>query len=522
MKKQIIVISSIIVLVILIGSCKKGYLNVNNNPNNATNTTPELVLPQALVTTAANESPVGGINTLISSWMGYWAISGSYASSNTDPASYFQTTSTGNGTFEAFYHNLEDYDYIEKAGKAQNKPFYEGAAKIMKAIVFQQLVDMFNNIPYTQAFQGTSNITPKYDSAQSVYIAFTNQLDSGVLLMQSPSASASGSSDVMFGGNTTQWIQFANTLEMRILMRQSKVIGQTYLNAELANIAKNGMGFLTTDAAVNPGYANNAGQANPLWGFFVTQTDLRTTGGASDFYRGNQYSIAFLKNHNDTFRLRRLYSPGGTDLVAGVNTALDDSIFPLSAYVGNVLGAGAQGLGGSQASSLGEGVLKSVSQPSVLISAAESYFLQAEAAYRGWTGFTDAATDFKHGVEASFSYLESNDPNANPIAEADTLIKQPDNMTNYNACTTDAQRLACIIRQKWVAMNGVTPFEAWCDYRRLGLPADIPISVSVYLDNPPTIPTRILYPTSEYNFNKANVDAQGTINGHTSLIFWEQ
>jgi hypothetical protein len=522
MKTQKINIVSIALILSLVAGCRKGYLDVNTNPNTATNTTPELVLPQALTTTAAQQSAVGSQNTVISAWMGYWAISGSYASSSTDPASYFQNTGFGDAAWINMYHNLTDYNYIEQTAVTENKPFYAGAAKIMKALVFQQLVDRYGNVPYSDAFKGTSEILPKYDSAQSVYLAFTAQLDSGIILMQNPLATASATSDRMFGGNTTTWIQFANTLKLRILMRQSQVISPSYLSSELASITANGAGFLTSDADVNPGYANNAGQANPFWGYFVTQSNLRTTGGSSDYYRANQYSITYLVNHNDTFRLRRLYSPGGTDLIPGVNTALDDSIFPVSAYVGNKLGSGSTGLGGSQASSVGEGLLKSVSQSQILISAAESYFLQAEAALRGWTGFTGAGTDFNNGVLASFTYLESNNPNGNAQAEATALTSQPDDMSNYSACTTDAQRLACIIRQKWLAMNGVSPFEAYCDYRRLGLPADIPTSISTYLDTPPTIPVRFLYPTSEYTLNTANVNAQGTINGHTSNIFWDK
>ena len=524
MKKQVINIVSALLVLSLVAGCKKGYLDINNNPNLATNTTPELVLPQALTITAATQSAVGNTNPTISCWMGYWAISGSYATSSTDPASYFQTTGFGNGTWSAMYHNLEDYAYIEQAAISQNKPFYIGAVKIMKALVFQQLVDMFNDVPYSQALKGTNYILPKYDPADSVYLAITNQLDSGIVYMQNPSASALANSDVMFGGSTTSWIQFANTLKLRILMRQSQVISQSYLNTELASITANGAGFLTADAAVNPGYANNAGQANPLWGFFISQTGLRNTGGTSDFYRAQQYSISFLVSNNDTFRLRRIYSPGGNDLVAGNNSTVDATQFPISSYVGNPLGSGQYGLGGSQASSLGEGLLKSVSQNAILISAAESYFLQAEAALKGWNSFSDPAGNFSKGVLASFQYLESNNPAPNnPANEAAALTSQAGNIqTNYSACTTDAQRLACIIRQKWVAMNGVTPFEAWCDYRRLGLPADIPVSISIYVDNPPTIPVRFLYPLSEYTTNTANVNAEGTINGHTSKVFWNK
>jgi hypothetical protein len=525
MKKHIIYIFTILLIAGGTG-CSKNYLNINSNPNSATSTTPELVLPQALTTTAAEQSAVGDINPFLQCWMGYWAISGSYAASTTDPASYYQTTTFGDATWQNMYHNLEDYNFIEQTGKAENKPFYQGVAKIMKALVFQRLVDMFNNVPYIQAFNGPTLIDPKYDSAESVYTAFTTQLDSGVILMENPLAVIdANNSDVMFKGNNASWIQFANTLELRILMRQSQVPGrQAYINTELAKIAGNGYGFLTVDASVNPGYANNPGQQNPFWGFFVTQTGLRTTGGQSDFYRGNQYTISYLINTNDTFRLRRLYSPSGIDLVTGNSQVLDDSIFPVSDYVGNVLGAGFNGLGGSGASSVGEGLLQSVSQSTVLISASESYFLQAEAAYRAWPGFSDPASLFNAGVLASFVYLESDNPNINknPSIEAADLTSQQNVNTNYNACTTPAQQLACIIRQKWVAMNGINPFESWCDYRRLNLPPDIPISISQYIDNPPTIPTRILYPISEYSTNTANVNAQGTINGHTSLIFWDQ
>jgi len=81
------------------------------------------------------------------------------------------------------------------------------------------------------------------------------------------------------------------------------------------------------------------------------------------------------------------------------------------------------------------------------------------------------------------------------------------------------EQLALIIRQKWAAMNSITPKEAYDDYRRLGLPSDIPLSVSPYVDQK-AIPYRLLYPTSEYSNNAENVSAQGTINHHTSKIFW--
>jgi len=170
---------------------------------------------------------------------------------------------------------------------------------------------------------------------------------------------------------------------------------------------------------------------------------------------------------------------------------------------------------GSASSTFGPGVLKSFAQPAVILSAAESYFMQAEAAWRTWIE-DDPQTLFENGVTASFEYLAVPDADA---AAADYYSQPGNKQTNYEAATTDNERLAVIMRQKWASENTVTPFEAWADYRRLHLPADIPITQSPYVDVP-EIPVRIIYPEIEYQTNAANVTAQGTVNHHTTKIFW--
>ena len=496
MKKQLFIGISALFFIGLF-SCSKHYFDINNNPNSATNASPELVLSNALTATVASQET--GYNFL-SAWLGYLGQSGSYATGAGDIASYKQTNTFGDGIWQNRYHNLADYDYIEKSATTQNKYFYVAAAKIMKALVFQQLVDMFNNVPYKQAFLGTANITPKYDDAQFIYNDITTQIDTAIILLQRPDAVGSVTSDVLFGGKNAYWIQFANSLKLRILIRQTQVTANlAFIQAEYAKIIANGAGFLTTDALVNPGYVNSSGKQNPVWGFYVTLTNLPTSGGAADFWKAAQYSITWLKNHNDP-RYKYIYSIGGN-----------------GTYNGSVLGA-VSNPPGNDASSIGPGILKSANQSAVLMSAAESYFLQAEANLRGLLGgAADAVNNYNNGVKASFSYLGA------PVDSATKYINQNDKMTNYALATNFNERLATIIRQKWVAMNGVTPFEAWSDYRRLKLPADIPLSTSSYLDvAPAAIPIRILYPTSEYQTNAVNVNAQGTINYHNSPVFWNK
>jgi hypothetical protein len=497
MKKLSVLIGIIIVTVSLSG-CGKNYLDINTpNPNAATSATPQLVITSAMTATAQveiadnlNAAPTTNLN----GWMGYWAISGSYAQSNTDPASYYQTTEYGNNLWIYDYRNLEDYYYVETSAKTLNQPYYEAMAKVMKSVVFQELVDGFNNIPYTQDFQGTILIQPKYDSAQAIYEDLAKQCDSAVTLMASPAAVAAAHTDIMFNGDFTLWQAFANTLKLRILMRQTQMSGRgAYITAEIAKILANGAGFLTQDAAINPPYANNAGQQNPLWGYFVLPNSQPTSGGQADFWRANSYSLTVLKALNDP-RLPFLYT-------------LNSS----GAYTGSVFG-NATNPPGNGTSSIGPGLLQSVSQNAIIQSAAESYFLQAEAIVRGYmTG--DAKAAYQAGVQASFDFLGAGDATAYYSQAGNTK-------TTWDAAVGTAGQIALIIQQKWIAENGVLPNEAYADYRRTGLP-NIPISTSIYkVTN--NIPTRYLYPVSEYTTNTANVDAQGTIDPGTSKVFWNQ
>jgi len=484
-------------------SCKKSFFDINHDPNNATNTSPELVLPSAL-TASASMQVIGNLNggfgasyLFWQGWMDYWAPSGSYAINSSDVASYKLTSTFGDfGIWQASYDNLQDLHYIENAAMAQSKPFYEGVARVMKALVFQQLVDNYDDVPYSEAFHGTDIISPKYDKGSDIYDSIVNEINKGTELLMRSDAIAAPSTDVVFDGDAEQWVKFANTLKLRILVRLSQVSSRaSFIQTEIGKITANGMGFLEEDAGAQPGFANNAGQQNPLYGFFVTLTGLPTSGGSADYWRGAKYSINFLQANADP-RLGRLYSQGSGNDYQG--TALGSQSNPTSVAAAGV----------------GVGILKSVSQPAILISAAESHFLQAEAALRGWLGNAATVTEeYKAGVQASFDYLGAGD--------ASEYTSQSGNKnTNIAAAATFNEKLAVIIRQKWIAMNGVTPLEAWDDYRRLHLPADLALSVSPYTQG--KIPTRLQYPNSEYQTNAANVQAEGTIDSQASKVFWMQ
>lgn len=493
----------IIIAAIMASGCSQSYYDaVNVNPNQSTNVSVDLVLANALVTTA---NPQVRTYSVLSEWMNYWSPSGSYAISSSDGSSYKQTTdfADNNGFWSAIYDNLEDYDYIEKTATANNNYFYIAAAKTMKAYLYAQLVDMFNNVPYTEALKGAANLTPKYDNGKDIYEALSTDLGTAVTLFQRSDAIGSATQDVLFAGVNSNWAKFANTLRLRLLMHQTEVTGRAaYIQTEINKIVANGSGFLTVDAGVNPGYSNSSGKQNPFWGFAINTAGTYT----QDFWRAAKLVIDFCIAHNDP-RYTRWYAPitGGS-------------------YVGTVLGASGNPVG-SASSVFGPGVLKSVSQPALLMSNSESYFLQAEAILRGFLAGSDL-TMFQNGVSSNFVFLGLTS------AQAATYYNQAgDKQVNYAACVTFNEKLNCILRQKWLALQDVSPMEAWNDYRRtfyLGLPWTTPgATMGIVISQNPgrdadAIPVRILYPTIEYQTNAANVGAQNqtATAHHTSKVWW--
>ena len=512
MRKLLLLTASLSILGM---SCRKGFLDINHNPNNATSSKPELVLSNALVSTAAEvDNPLGNF-FFISGWMGYIAQNSGYILSSNDFQTYRQTNSFGENVWQSQYHNIADYDYVAKSAKASGQGYYQGVGLIMRSLNYQILVDLFNNVPYSEALLGTDNIRPKYDDASTIYGDLFLKIDSAMALIKVAADAPDPTADLMFARKYSenplsaahfeivrkQWLQFANTVKLRMLERLSEMATKpNYFTTELNKVASDPNGFLTIDATVNPGYLSTAGKQSPFYG-----SNFPTGAAANNYFVANAFPIAFYNAHSDP-RLTQVYSP-----VSG------------GGIQGNVLG-NPTGPG----SNFGPGVLSSTSQDAVIMLASESYFIQAEAAARGWIS-GDPTTLYQSGVTESFRYLSV--PNYSSVAST-YFNRAGDTATNMATRTTMGQKINLIIMQKWIAENLINVLEPYDDYRRffnsnLTLPRPLSFitnSGPPYAINQTTtpdvraIPFRILYPQTELNTNAANVPSP--IDHHTSKIFW--
>jgi hypothetical protein len=497
MKKKFIYLFALSVL--MFGACKKGFLDINENPNNATSSKPSLIMTGALNNTASYTTGSSTFFGFAALWMNYWMTPGGVSGWFEERSYNFTSNFYGATALWAnLYDNMTDYNYIETQSKITGETFYTGVAKTMKAWNYQYLVDFYGNVPYSQATQSVTFLTPKYDKGQDIYEDLAKQLDSAVILFKAATVSNEAkAADIYAGGDVTKWAKFANTLKLRILLRQSEMPGrEAYIKTEIAKIDANGYGYIGTGQGISnsPGYLNTAGKQNPFWAIYGYDINgARTT--THSYMLASDYGMNFLKDNNDP-RLGKFY------------TTVDDG--KGTTYVSLEWGAD---VGASQTlatvSAIGPGVLKSFDQRQFIITDFESLFIQAEAAQRGYiTG--NAESLYRSAVTANFVYLGLTALDAQTY-----LLEEP--VANW---VVNVDKIALIIKQKWAAMNGTNAIESWTDYRRLELPADMPISIASTVTTR-KIPVRMLYPQREYNTNSANAAGEGTINQFTSRIFWD-
>lgn len=496
-------------LLFITAGCKKA-MDINENPNDATDVSisPDLILPRVLHKTAERMAIEYGF---AARWMGYWSRSGSYGP-NPDEESYrigsdFQQTqwsgtgSTGTARM-GWYDILFDNDQMEKKAKASGQTFYEGIAKVMKSVGFMYLVDMYNNVPYTEAFDPQKSLQPKYDKGADIYKDLLKQLEEGIALIKDAELSANiklAESDIMFAGDATKWIKFANTQRLKLLIRQSQVTGVNHAT-ELAKTTAEGFLLSGETASVNPGYSPLEYKQNPFWNVYE-----KTYVGAiaNNFDRANNYVLNLYRDYND---IRYQYF-------------FDTATSPASAsakYVGFNFGEVLSNAPTAAASSnvAGPGLSKNASQDQWLFTSVESLFLQAEAIQRGWlTG--DAKAAYEAAVKESFNWLGVTKADST----ANAYLIQNNAIVSWDNAATAADKIKLIATQKYLALTGINNFEAWAEYRRLGVPA---VPKSKFTTAASNIPLRLRYPQREYNLNAQNVEAEGNPEPLTSPVFWDK
>lgn len=201
-------------LLFILSSCEITELDINTDPNNASEASLNLLL---------TSSQYDGLNTfsggLNNTTMGFQGI-------NTTSDDFDFTNASWNGTWNFLYSGpLKDLEEIVVAADPEVNPHYLGIAQIMKAYYFTTMVDLWGDVPYSEAFKGNSEnpITePAYDSGALVYDDAFLLLDQAISnLAKSQGVSVKG--DIIYGGNTSKWTKAAKSLKLKLLVNTRNV-----------------------------------------------------------------------------------------------------------------------------------------------------------------------------------------------------------------------------------------------------------------------------------------------------------
>ncbi|HEX5170880.1 MAG TPA: SusD/RagB family nutrient-binding outer membrane lipoprotein, partial [Cyclobacteriaceae bacterium] len=294
--KRIVII---LIALIAITSCQD-YLDVNKDPNNASQTTPALTLPAGIASAAGQFASyyniVGGM------WVQYWTQNnGSNQYKNID--SYNVQQSTLNTNFNELYSgSLEDLQYVRNESKKAGDWNLYLMGTVMQCYVFQMLADTYDQIAFDEALHGSEILHPNYRSGQQVYDSLIVRLDDALSKdFDAITVTNPGSSDFLFGGSVTSWIQFANTLKLKIYLRQ------IYARPEVANpgiqgLYDNGAEFLAESAAMTQ-FVDQENKSNPLY-----ECDQRKLNTAQNI-KASKTFVDFLLTNSDP-RVDALFIPG--------------------------------------------------------------------------------------------------------------------------------------------------------------------------------------------------------------------
>ncbi len=405
---------------------------------------------------------------------------------------------------------------------AADYPTMYGASLVLKVEGMHRVSDVFGPIVYTNF--GDLEKAGIYDSQQEAYNAFFADLDTAIAnITANINSDRFVNFDLVYGGDYSKWVKFANSLRLRLAIRIAKIDpvkaqeeGEKALSQSLGLIDAN------TDNFVVKG-----GLPHPLSIIDNSWNDIRMGASMESIlvgYNDPRAEKYFVELNPKAVDIQPI-SPGnlkgiraGLPLISGYA----DEIAQKAAYVGF--------------SAINDDIHTSNVQ---LMTASEVAFLKAEAALRGWAGAGDAQVNYENGINLSFmqhgaadaaTYMANNTDTpadyVDPVNASNSITAMSTVTVAWDAGASNEEKLEKIITQKWIAMfpDGQ---EAWSEYRRTGYPKIFPVvsnQSNGVIDTNIQI-RRIPFVDSELSTNAANVATAVTLlggpdNGATRL-WWD-
>lgn len=123
-----------------------------------------------------------------------------------------------NNDWDNIYLGLNDVESLIKQGNESNNKIYVGIGQMLKAYLMTTAVDLWGDVPYTEATQLTSSIlNPKFDNQKEIYAKAFALIDAAKVNLASTSDTKKPTvDDIFYGGSAAKWIKFANTFKLKL------------------------------------------------------------------------------------------------------------------------------------------------------------------------------------------------------------------------------------------------------------------------------------------------------------------
>lgn len=459
---------------LLIG-CTKDFEEINRNPNAPENITPDFLLTNVITVAADRNAYEQGFR--LANYLAQFAASVEF-----ERIDRYEMGSNSS-YWNAVYGLLNDIESMKRVNGSNEA--YAAVGDIMRCHLFSQLTDMWGDVPYTEALKANQgNYTPVYDAQEDIYTdpqtGILATLENAAATLSATNNSIKG--DVMFNNDLQKWVRFANSLQVRYLMRISK---RENVNTRLQALVDGGMLMQSN--------ADNA--VVPYLAVAPNQFPMSIAGlGLYQEHRMTRTVDSILTLWDDP-RVAVLYNPNGNGDYEGLQNGLSRETIDQRGIDLNTIS-----LFGSIFRDVPNGV------DGQFMQYAELEFALAEAAESGLITAT-AATRYRAAVEASFEYYDVTVP-------ADYFTRTAIDLTAGNAREK-------ILTQKWLALINCG-HEAWFNVRRTGIPA---LTAGPDNLNEGMYPVRYLYPESEQATNSVNYSAAAARIGGDNInskCWWEQ
>ena len=382
---------------------------------------------------------------------------------------------------------------------------------------FHRLTDYYGPIPYFDAGKPARSV--KYDAQDKIYEDFFKRLDAATTVLKGKTAEKPfGTFDLLYKGDVTKWIKFANTLRLRLALRVSAVTPEVAKTQAEAAVAGGVMEAVADDALMvksEPNNDFNGLSRIAIWNEFRMSSAMESA----------------LKGYEDPRTTVYFQPTAATGAVEGLRNGLTPAQLGDAANSNNAtsnVGSRWVSGGGAAWTSIG-------STPQDIMHSAAAFFLRSEGALNGWNMGGTAKDFYEKGITASMNqwgvtnaaaiaaYINSE---KTPVAPNDGLQSPALSKAPIKWAATPALEREQIGTQKWLALypDGI---EAWAEYRRTRFPTLYPVANNENADlTGGQRPRRIPFLLLERNTNGEAVKAAESLLGGpdkvSTPLWWDK